>query len=56
MYFIGLDLGTSGLKAGVIDDTGNIKADLYMDTHFILQARYRVLLLLSGRPGLIPWK
>jgi len=35
MYFIGLDLGTSGLKAGVIDDTGNIKADLYMDTHFI---------------------
>jgi xylulokinase len=31
IYFIGVDLGTSGIKAGVVDIEGNIIADEYWD-------------------------
>ena len=32
MYFIGIDLGTSGLKAAVMDKNGNICSKSYWDT------------------------
>ena len=32
MYFIGVDLGTSGLKAAVMDKDGNIYSKSYWDT------------------------
>ena len=31
-YFLGIDLGTSGIKAGIVDETGAIISDLYWDT------------------------
>ena len=34
MYFIGVDLGTSGLKAGIIDEYGNIISSSYWETTF----------------------
>lgn len=42
MYFVGVDLGTSGMKAGVIDQSGRIVSHLYWDTDFALVGPGRV--------------
>ena len=32
MYFIGLDIGTTGLKAGIVDEEGALVASVYRET------------------------
>ena len=41
-YFLGIDLGTSGIKAGIVDETGAIISDLYWDTDLTASAPGRM--------------
>ncbi|MBN1298885.1 MAG: hypothetical protein JW997_04290, partial [Actinobacteria bacterium] len=41
-YFIGVDLGTNGIKSGIIDDNGNVICSSYWETR-----------LVSKKPGLM---
>ncbi len=35
VYFVGVDLGTSGIKAGIMDESGEILAQVYWDTELV---------------------
>ncbi len=42
VFFVGVDLGTSGIKAGIIDERGRILAQVYRNTEFVSEAPGRM--------------
>jgi len=42
VYFIGVDLGTSGIKAGIMDEVGTILAQEYWDTELVFSGPDRM--------------
>ncbi|MFW5768735.1 MAG: xylulokinase [Spirochaetota bacterium] len=42
IFFAGVDLGTSGIKAGIIDERGRIIAEVYRDTELVSEAPGRM--------------
>jgi len=42
MYFIGIDLGTNGIKAGIVDEQGEVISSSYLETSLISSAPGRM--------------
>ncbi|MCF7943272.1 MAG: hypothetical protein K9L21_02440 [Spirochaetia bacterium] len=41
-YVVGVDLGTSGIKAGVVDSTGELLSEVYWDTQLVAEGPGRM--------------